>query len=125
MKTTTFQYVTYISSTAEKVWDALTNTQHTEQYFFGTAIQSEWQVGSRVEYSRGEVTDYGEILNYEPYQKMTYTWESVGDVTTRKEPTVVTFELQELSSDVVKLTLTHEHLLKEDYVEETDTFRGF
>ncbi|MDX1699483.1 MAG: SRPBCC family protein [Melioribacteraceae bacterium] len=124
MKTSTFQYVTYISSTAEKVWDALTKTQHTEQYFFGTAIQSDWQVGSRIEYSRGEVTDSGEILSYEPHRKMTYTWESVGDDTQRELPTIVTFELKELGKDVVKLTLKHENLLDADYVEEADTFRG-
>ena len=124
MKTSTFQYVTYISSTAEKVWDALTKTQHTEQYFFGTAIQSDWQVGSRIEYSRGEVTDSGEILSYEPHRKMTYTWESVGDDTQRELPTIVTFELKELGKDVVKLILKHENLLDADYVEEADTFRG-
>ncbi|MFC6040760.1 SRPBCC family protein [Paenisporosarcina macmurdoensis] len=124
MKPSTYQYVTYISSTAEKVWDALTNTNHTEQYFFGTAIQSDWQVGSRVEYSRGEVTDFGEILSYEPHQEMSYTWESVSDETIRLEPTVVTFHLQEISEDIVKLTLIHENLMDADYVDEPNTFRG-
>lgn len=124
MKPSTYEYITYISSTAENVWDALTNTQHTEQYFFGTAIQSDWQVGSRVEYSRGEVTDFGEILSYEPHQKMSYTWESVFDETIRQGPTVVTFHLQEMSQDVVKLTLIHENLMDADYVDEPNTFRG-
>jgi uncharacterized protein YndB with AHSA1/START domain len=125
MNTSTFHYVTYISSTPEKVWNALTNSEHTEQYFFGTAIQSDWQVGTRVEYSRGEVTDFGEILSYEPYRQMTYTWENVYDKTNRQDPTVVTFQLQKLSDDVVKLTLIHENLLDADYVHETNTFRGF
>ena len=124
MKPSTYEYVTYISSTAERVWDALTNTNHTEQYFFGTAIQSDWQVGSRVEYSRGEVTDFGEILSYEPHQEMSYTWESVSDETIRLEPTVVTFHLQEISEDIVKLTLIHENLMDADYVDEPNTFRG-
>jgi uncharacterized protein YndB with AHSA1/START domain len=124
MKTSTFQYVAYISSTKEKVWEALTESQHTEQYFFGTALKSDWQVGSRVQYSRGEVTDSGELLSYEPYQTMSYTWESVGDDTVRTVPTSVVFNLEELSSDVVKLTLVHENLLESDYVYEADTFRG-
>lgn len=125
MKTSTFQYTTYISTSAEKVWDALTNSQHTEQYFFGTAIQSDWQVGSRVEYSRGEVTDFGEILIYEPHHKMSYTWENVSDETNRPEPTVVTFHLHEMSVACVKLTLIHENLLDVDYVNEPNTFRGY
>ena len=124
MKPSTYEYITYISSTAEKVWDALTNTKHTEQYFFGTAIQSDWEVGLRVEYSRGEVTDYGEILSYEPHQEMSYTWESVSDETIRQGPTVVTFRLQEMSEDVVKLTLIHDNLMDADYVDEPNTFRG-
>lgn len=124
MKPSTYEYITYISSTAENVWDALTNTKHTEQYFFGTAIQSDWQVGSRVEYSRGEVTDYGEILSYEPHQEMSYTWESVSDETIRQGPTVVTFRLQEISENVVKLTLIHDNLMDADYVDEPNTFRG-
>ena len=124
MKPSTYEYITYISSTAEKVWDALTNTKHTEQYFFGTAIQSDWEVGLRVEYSRGEVTDYGEILSYEPHQEMSYTWESVSDETIRQGPNVVTFRLQEMSEDVVKLTLIHDNLMDADYVDEPNTFRG-
>lgn len=124
MKPSTYEYISYISSTAENVWDALTNTKHTEQYFFGTAIQSDWQVGSRVEYSRGEVTDYGEILSYKPHQEMSYTWESVSDETIRQGPTVVTFRLQEMCEDVVKLTLIHDNLMDADYVDEPNTFRG-
>ena len=125
MKPITFQYVTYISSTPKKVWDALTKTEHTEQYFFGTAIHSEWVVGSEVEYSRGEVTDFGEILTYVPNQEMTFTWESVGDPTQRKEPTVVTFQVHEMETNVVKLTLIHDNLQETDYVNETNTFEGF
>ena len=125
MHASTFNYVTYISSTPEKVWDALINTEHTEQYFFGTAIKSDWQVGSRVEYSRGEVTDFGEILSYEPNREMTYTWEGVGDETPRQGPTVVTFQLQGMDGGVVKLTLIHKNLTEADYVQEENTFQGY
>jgi uncharacterized protein YndB with AHSA1/START domain len=125
MHSSTFHYVTYISSTAEKVWDALTKTEHTEQYFFGTAIKSDWQVGARVEYSRGEVTDFGEILSYEANKEMTYTWESAYEETRREDPTVVTFQLNEMDGNVVKLTLLHKNLTEADYVAEADTFQGY
>ncbi|WP_075618809.1 SRPBCC family protein [Paenisporosarcina indica] len=125
MHASTFNYVTYISSTPEKIWDALTKSEHTEQYFFGTAIQSDWQVGSRVEYSRGEVTDFGEILSYETNREMTYTWENVSDKSDRQDPTVVTFQLQQMDGDVVKLTLIHKNLTEADFVHEDNTFRGY
>lgn len=121
----TFNYVTYISSTPEKIWDALTKTEHTEAYFFGTAIKSEWKVGSRVEYSRGEVTDYGEILSYELNREMTYTWVSVNDETSRQKPTVVTFHLHQMDDGVVRLSLVHKNLLEADYVEDNNSFQGF
>lgn len=60
---TEFVYVTYIATTPEKLWEALTASEYTEQYFFGSSIQSDWQEGSEVTYSRnGKVTDYGQIV---------------------------------------------------------------
>ena len=41
-----FVYVTYINTTPEKLWTALTSGDFTEKYWFGSRIQSEWKVGS-------------------------------------------------------------------------------
>ena len=38
-------YVTYIASTPEKVWEALTGAEFTRQYFFGHSIEVEEKVG--------------------------------------------------------------------------------
>ncbi|GAA2718558.1 hypothetical protein GCM10009865_54750 [Aeromicrobium ponti] len=43
MTNTTFVYVTYIATTPEKLWEALTSSEFTEKYFFGSKIQSDWQ----------------------------------------------------------------------------------
>ncbi len=40
-------YVTYIASTPEKVWEALTGAEFTRQYFFGHSIEVEAKVGGR------------------------------------------------------------------------------
>lgn len=120
-----FVYVTYIATTPEKLWEALTSTTFTEKYFFGTKIESDWKVGSRVAYSRnGEVTDYGEVLKYEPPRLLSFTWINTSDQQVREQPTQVTFELHPME-ETVKLTLKHEHLLDGDYVEDSDTFEGF
>ncbi|WP_394139853.1 SRPBCC family protein [Cytobacillus oceanisediminis] len=125
MSYTSFVYVTYISTTPEKLWDALTNSEYTEKYFFGTKIESEWQEGSKVTYSReGKVTDYGTILKYVPHDLLSYTWTYVKDETLREEPTVVSFELKQMGS-IVKLTLKHEKLVPADIVDKEDTFEGF
>jgi len=48
VNTETFVYVTYIASTREKVWDALTNPEFTRQYWNGRLVESDWRVGSPV-----------------------------------------------------------------------------
>jgi uncharacterized protein YndB with AHSA1/START domain len=123
---TTFNYVSYIHTTAEELWKALTSSDYTEKYFFGSAIESDWKVGAEVKYLReGETVDYGTITTYEPYQQLAYTWTSTMDkYKDREQPTKVTFLLKEMGP-VVKLTLKHEHLLPGDIVEEEDTFQGF
>lgn len=120
-----FVYVSYIESTPERVWDALTNGDVTEQYFFGSRVESGWKEGSRITYSRGgEVTDWGEILKCEPQKELSFTWTNKWDNEEREEPTIATFTLKELDG-TVKLTLRHENLMEKDYVEEEDTFVGY
>ena len=41
-----FIYVTYIETTPEKLWEALTNSEFSKRYWFGTELQSDWKVGS-------------------------------------------------------------------------------
>lgn len=119
-----FVYVSYIATTPEKLWEALTDSRYTEKYFFGTAIKSDWQVGSTVSYLRNdEVTDYGTILKCEPLRLLSFTWNHTNDPTNRKEPSIVTFVLNELES-TVRLTLKHENLEPTDLVDRDDTFEG-
>jgi uncharacterized protein YndB with AHSA1/START domain len=120
-----FVYVTYIEATSEEVWDALTNGDLTEEYFFGSRVHSEWKEGSPITYSRGnKVTDWGEIIKYDPKRELSFTWHNKWDEAHRKTPTMATFTLKEMNG-TVKLTLRHEHLVDTDIVEEEDTFVGF
>ena len=41
-----FVYVTYIETTPEKLWQALTSSEFTRRYWFGTELRSDWKVGS-------------------------------------------------------------------------------
>jgi len=64
MSKPTFVYVTYIATTPEKLWQALTDGAFTRQYWFGTSVESDWSRGSRVIFrSGGEVHDTGEVLD--------------------------------------------------------------
>ncbi|MFB2599555.1 SRPBCC domain-containing protein [Herbiconiux sp. P17] len=57
---------TVVDATPEQVWQALTDPAIVKQYFFGTTVTSDWQVGSPISYA-GEwegkaYEDKGEVL---------------------------------------------------------------
>ena len=58
-------YVTYIASTPEKVWDALTQPEFTKQYFFGRTIEIEPKKGGAfiLRMPDGRVDVKGHVVN--------------------------------------------------------------
>lgn len=125
MNHSTFVYVIYMATTPEKLWEALTSANMTEKYFFGSIVQSDWEEGSSITYSRnGRVTDHGTVLKCDPPRRLSFTWSYEGDKTLRQHPTRVMFEIQPMGT-AVKLTLRHEGLLETDFVEDDNTFEGF
>src|ERR1700736_39793 len=58
-----FAYVTYIETTPEKLWEALTSSEFSRRYWFNTDLQSDFKVGSPFALvMNGTTTDVGEIL---------------------------------------------------------------
>ena len=102
----TYVYVTYIRANAEQVWRALTDADVTARYW-GHANVSDWQPGSRWEHRRtdssGPVDLAGRVLETEPPTRLVITFGESADAST------VTF-LIEPYHDIVRLTVTHEHL---------------
>ncbi len=66
-----FVYVTYIRTTAETLWDAVTKPEFTRTYWHGVWHDCQWQVGSpwRLMFSDGRVGDSGEVLEIDPPRK--------------------------------------------------------
>jgi len=112
----TFVYVTYIETTAEKLWEALTRSEFTNQYWFGTEVESDWEVGSPVVFRRGgkEVSYDQTVLKSEPPRLLSYTWGSACCGQTKEKPSRVTFEIESLGVTAeragkgVKLMVTHD-----------------
>lgn len=105
-----FVYVTYIETTPEKLWEALTSSEFTRQYFFNTDIVSDWSVGSRIALvQNGKTNDEGEVLEVDPPKRLSYTFHHLLSEEAKKEtPSKVTFVL-EPHGKLVKLTLTHDN----------------
>ena len=98
-------YVTQIHTTPAKLWEALTNPDFIQQYWFGCRNTSTWQVGDAIE-SRdpdGELAWKGTVLKSVPEDEVVFTFDHL----TNEPPSTVRFKI-EPKIDTVQLTITHE-----------------
>lgn len=104
-----FVYVTYIRTTAEKLWEALIEPEFTRQYWFGVSQVSDWKVGSSwaLQFSDGRIADKGEVLEYEPPRRMAIKWRNEFRPELKEEGFSRCVIELEPKGDVVKLTVTH------------------
>jgi uncharacterized protein YndB with AHSA1/START domain/DNA-binding transcriptional ArsR family regulator len=106
-----FVYVTYIQSTPEEVWHALTDADLTAEYW-GHSNVSDWQAGSRWEHQRtdgsGIADVVGDVLETDPPRRLVITFADPGEKTPGG-PSQVTFAI-EAHEEIVRLTVTHENL---------------
>ncbi|HEU4319822.1 MAG TPA: SRPBCC domain-containing protein [Acidimicrobiia bacterium] len=74
-------YKSYIRATAEEVWDAITNPDMTVQYFYGTAVESDWEVGSTMNYvyPDGRVASEGHIISIDPPKRIEFMFHAMWD----------------------------------------------
>lgn len=111
----TFVYVTYIESTPEKVWHALTDADLTAAYW-GHSNVSDWQPGSAWEHVRtdgsGIADVVGTVIEAVPGKRLVLTFDAPGDAPVA-EPSVVTFEITS-HHEIVRLTVTHENIADQD-----------
>jgi uncharacterized protein YndB with AHSA1/START domain/DNA-binding transcriptional ArsR family regulator len=124
MAQTEFVYVTYIHTTPEKLWQALTDPSFTLRYW-GIGMQSDWKVGSPVMLQWGPGEEFRDVeqvvLESDPYRRLSYRWhnyqrehaklfgwseETFAELV--KEPrSKVTFDL-EPQGETVRLTVVHD-----------------
>ncbi len=105
-----FLYVTYIRTTPEKLWDALTKPEFTRAYWFGITLESEWKKAAswKMMIPDGRVGDSGEIIEIERPKKLVLSWRNEFRSEMREEGySRCTFTL-EPEGDTVKLTILHQ-----------------
>jgi uncharacterized protein YndB with AHSA1/START domain len=105
----TFVYVTYIRTTPEQLWSALTDADFMQQYWFGMRCESEWKAGSpwKLVFPDGRVADTGEIVEADPPKRLVLKWRNEFKPELKAEGyALCTMELEPAGS-AVKLTITH------------------
>lgn len=110
--TTEFVYVSYITSTPQKVWDAITNPEFTRQYW-ARNIVSDFRPGSKWDMVTIDGTDTinitGEVLESRPPSRLVLSWVSPENAGRKSEYSRVTFEI-EMFGGVVRLNVIHDQL---------------
>jgi uncharacterized protein YndB with AHSA1/START domain len=110
MGRSTFVYVTYIRTTPEKLWSALTtDTEFMKQYWFGVHCESKWTAGSpwKMVHPDGSLSDVGEIIEAEPPRRMVIRWRHEKRPELKAEgDSRCTLEL-EPNGSAVKLSIVH------------------
>jgi uncharacterized protein YndB with AHSA1/START domain len=123
MEKPSFVYTTYIRTTPERLWQALTDPAFTKRYW-GATFRTDWKPGSEMSWDMFGVTisDPDQVvLDSDPYRRLSYSWHTFTpelaealDVTDEARDRIaaearskVTFDLESLG-DLVKLTVVHD-----------------
>ncbi|PRD41731.1 polyketide cyclase [Phyllobacterium phragmitis] len=109
---TSFVYVTYIVSTPQKVFEAITKPDIARRYW-GHENVSDWQPGSQWEHVRANdkrtVELIGKVVEVSPPARLVITWANASQAADPASHSRVTFEIEEYE-DMVRLTVTHDEL---------------
>jgi uncharacterized protein YndB with AHSA1/START domain/DNA-binding transcriptional ArsR family regulator len=118
-----FVYTTYIDTTPERLWQALTEPAFTSRYW-GPTFRSEWTTGAPMTWAQNgvEISDPEQVVvAADPYRRLVYTWHTFSAEAAKAfgiEPDVaaqveherrskVAFDL-EPAGKAVKLTVVHD-----------------
>lgn len=126
-----FVYATFIRTTPEKLWEALTNGDFSEKYWAGYRIEVEQKVGGKLRIlppkgMEAHGDHAGQVLACEPHRKLVYTWnpKDKPEVAKKRDSlSRVTYEITPMGP-LVKFRLIHENLLPEDIEKDPNKFQG-
>jgi uncharacterized protein YndB with AHSA1/START domain/DNA-binding transcriptional ArsR family regulator len=121
-----FIYTTFIRTTPERLWQALTEPAFTRRYWQGTEFDTDWKTGSSMtlrNHDKGyEVADPEQmVIESDPYRRLSYTWHTFTEEWARaydlgeefrarvaaERRSKVTFDIEDLGQSV-KLTVLHD-----------------
>jgi DNA-binding transcriptional ArsR family regulator/uncharacterized protein YndB with AHSA1/START domain len=118
-----FVYTTYIKTTPERLWQALTDPAFTRRYW-GLTFDTDWQAGSEMTWHQRGVTIADPeqvVLESEPFRRLAYRWhaftpeladalelsDEVRGRTAAEPRSTVSFDIEPLG-ELVRLTVVHD-----------------
>jgi len=123
MKKPDYVYVTYIATTPEKLWEAIMDTNMMAQWWVDPKAGcarvnvSDWKPGSPWAHTRadgsGIVDIVGKVVEHTPPKRLVYTWARPGDAEDESKHSRVSFEIEQYTNELVRLTVAHDDLAKD------------
>ena len=107
---TTQIYQVFIKASAEEIWEAITNSDFTRQYFYASEV--EFKDGRRIARGpNGELWGDEAVLEWDPPRKLVHQWRGQYDPELAAEDTSrVTWEIEAQDGGVTKLSVVHDQL---------------
>ena len=111
MSSERFVYVTYIATTADRVWQALIDGEITRQYWAGYENHSDWREGSSWQHRSPDaahtVRVMGKVIEIRPPHRLILTWAEPDKADDLSQHSRVTFDIESMDH-AVRLTVTHD-----------------
>jgi DNA-binding transcriptional ArsR family regulator/uncharacterized protein YndB with AHSA1/START domain len=103
-------FAIFIRTTREQLWEALTESDYTLEYYYASTVESDWEPGSPLLYKIGDDTAIvGEVVESTPAEKLVTTFDARWDDAVRADaPSRITWILEDAGPGVSKLTVVHE-----------------
>jgi DNA-binding transcriptional ArsR family regulator/uncharacterized protein YndB with AHSA1/START domain len=103
-------FAIFIRADREHIWDALTSSDYTLEYYYASTVESEWSPGAPLVYRiQGEPAIIGEVIESSPPERLVCTFDARWDNEVRTDPpSRITWTLEEAGPGVSKLTVVHD-----------------
>jgi uncharacterized protein YndB with AHSA1/START domain len=113
MSKPSYVYVSYIRTTPEKLWQAITDSEITKKYWW-RSNRSDWKAGSVWEHQRADgsqIADIvGKVIETRPPNHLVISWASPEGANDPNRVSRVSFAIEPQAGGVVRLTVTHSEL---------------
>ena len=108
---TTQVYRVFIKATPEEIWEAITNPDFTEKYFYGVRIDTKPELRVTHAYDGSDTHGEDPVFEWDPPRRLVHGWRSKWNAElSAEESSRVTWEIERGEEGVSLLTVVHDQL---------------